>query len=93
MALTGFGLVTQNNAPNVVPFNSTQAPFGPDPRMSNILSLLKMLIISSRVQPQLQRQPHLQLHSPSVSPMHKEMMLMPNGYKVWSNLLMHHLRI
>ena len=50
VALTGFGLVTQNNAPNFVPFNSTQAPFGPDPRMSIILSFLhKMLIISSRV--------------------------------------------
>jgi mannan endo-1,4-beta-mannosidase len=31
VALTGFGLVTQNNAPNFVPFNGTQAPFGPDP--------------------------------------------------------------
>jgi mannan endo-1,4-beta-mannosidase len=29
-ALTGFGLVTQNNAPDFVPFNGTQAPFGPD---------------------------------------------------------------
>jgi len=36
VALTGFGLVTQNNANDFVPFNSTQppfaaAPFGPDP--------------------------------------------------------------
>jgi len=29
--LTGFGLVTQNNAPAFVPFNSTQAPFASDP--------------------------------------------------------------
>ncbi|KAH9484283.1 Mannan endo-1,4-beta-mannosidase A [Psilocybe cubensis] len=28
--LNGFGLVTQSNAPFFVPFNSTQAPFGPD---------------------------------------------------------------
>jgi len=26
--LTGFGLVTQNNAPDFVPFNITEAPFG-----------------------------------------------------------------
>jgi len=31
VSLAGFGLVTQNNAPSFVPFNSTQAPFGPDP--------------------------------------------------------------
>jgi len=31
MTLTGFGLVTQNNAPAFVPFNSTQAPFGSNP--------------------------------------------------------------
>jgi len=31
ISLTGFGLVTQNNAPNFVPFNSTQAPFASDP--------------------------------------------------------------
>jgi len=30
VTLTGFGLVTQNNAPHFVPFNSTQAPFGSD---------------------------------------------------------------
>jgi hypothetical protein len=89
VALTGFGLVTQNNANDFVPFNSTQppdamAPFGPDPRMSNILSLDKMLIISSRVQPQPQRRLHLQLQPrrPLVSPIHKEMMPMPNGCKV-----------
>ena len=85
VALTGFGLVTQNNAPDFVPFNSTQAPFGPDPRMSNILSLHKMLIISSCVQPlQPQRRLQLQLQPrrPLVSPIHKEMMPMPNGCKV-----------
>ncbi|KAH0583879.1 Mannan endo-1,4-beta-mannosidase F [Termitomyces sp. J132] len=30
VSLTGFGLVTQNNTPFFVPFNSTEAPFGPD---------------------------------------------------------------
>ncbi|KAJ3514846.1 hypothetical protein NLJ89_g2126 [Agrocybe chaxingu] len=30
VTLNGFGLVTQANAPFFVPFNSTQAPFGPD---------------------------------------------------------------
>jgi len=30
VTLTGFGLVTQNNTPNFVPFNGTQAPFGSD---------------------------------------------------------------
>jgi len=30
VSLTGFGLVTRNNAPFFVPFNSTIAPFGPD---------------------------------------------------------------
>ncbi|TFK42587.1 glycoside hydrolase family 5 protein [Crucibulum laeve] len=30
VSLTGFGLVTQGNAPFFVPFNSTVAPFGPD---------------------------------------------------------------
>jgi len=30
ISLTGFGLVTQNNAPSYVPFNTTVAPFGPD---------------------------------------------------------------
>ncbi|KAF8894610.1 glycoside hydrolase superfamily [Infundibulicybe gibba] len=30
ISLTGFGLVTQNNAPFFVPFNSSIAPFGPD---------------------------------------------------------------
>lgn len=45
VALTGFGLVTQNNAPNFVPFNSTQAPFGPDPRMSIISSFLRKMLI------------------------------------------------
>jgi mannan endo-1,4-beta-mannosidase len=30
VALTGFGLVTTDNAPSFVPFNETQAPFGPD---------------------------------------------------------------
>ena len=34
MTLTGFGLVTQDNAPQYVPFNSTQAPFGCDSCMS-----------------------------------------------------------
>ena len=42
-----------------------------------------MLIISFRVQPQLQ-QLHV-LYSPLVSPMHKEMMRIANGYQVWSN--------
>lgn len=31
-ALTGFGLVTQSNAPAFVPFNSTTAPFASDNR-------------------------------------------------------------
>ncbi|PPQ71971.1 hypothetical protein CVT24_008188 [Panaeolus cyanescens] len=30
VTLNGFGLVTQDNAPFFVPFNSTQAPFAPD---------------------------------------------------------------
>jgi mannan endo-1,4-beta-mannosidase len=30
VSLTGFGLVTQSNAPSFVPFNSTVAPFAPD---------------------------------------------------------------
>ncbi|KAF8964679.1 glycoside hydrolase superfamily [Flammula alnicola] len=30
VTLNGFGLVTQSNAPAFVPFNTTQAPFGPD---------------------------------------------------------------
>ncbi|KIM49126.1 glycoside hydrolase family 5 protein [Hebeloma cylindrosporum] len=30
VTLNGFGLVTQANAPSFVPFNQTQAPFGPD---------------------------------------------------------------
>ncbi|KAF8844970.1 glycoside hydrolase [Paxillus ammoniavirescens] len=30
IALTGFGLVTQSNAPNFVPFNMTTAPYSPD---------------------------------------------------------------
>ncbi|KAG6818121.1 hypothetical protein H0H87_000026 [Tephrocybe sp. NHM501043] len=30
VSLTGFGLVTQSNAPFFVPFNTTVAPFGPD---------------------------------------------------------------
>ncbi|KIJ17403.1 glycoside hydrolase family 5 protein [Paxillus involutus ATCC 200175] len=30
VALTGFGLVTQSNAPNFVPFNMTTAPYSPD---------------------------------------------------------------
>jgi mannan endo-1,4-beta-mannosidase len=30
VTLTGFGLVTQSNAPVFVPFNSTEAPFGSD---------------------------------------------------------------
>jgi mannan endo-1,4-beta-mannosidase len=30
VSLTGFGLVTQSNAPSYVPFNSTVAPFAPD---------------------------------------------------------------
>jgi len=35
VTLTGFGLVTQNNAPVFVPFNSTLAPFGPDSSSSS----------------------------------------------------------
>lgn len=31
-ALTGFGLVTQSNAPAFVPFNSTSAPFASENR-------------------------------------------------------------
>jgi mannan endo-1,4-beta-mannosidase len=30
MALVGFGLVTQLNAPFFVPFNTSVAPFGPE---------------------------------------------------------------
>jgi mannan endo-1,4-beta-mannosidase len=30
--LTGFGLVTQSNAPNFVPFNTTVAPFASENR-------------------------------------------------------------
>jgi mannan endo-1,4-beta-mannosidase len=30
VSLTGFGLVTQNNSAAFVPFNTTQAPFGPN---------------------------------------------------------------
>ncbi|KDR81606.1 hypothetical protein GALMADRAFT_239658 [Galerina marginata CBS 339.88] len=30
VTLTGFGLVTQTNSPFFVPFNTSQAPFGPD---------------------------------------------------------------
>ncbi|KAG6890700.1 hypothetical protein C0995_005073 [Termitomyces sp. Mi166 len=37
VTLTGFGLVTQNNTPSFVPFNSTVAPFGPDsPTSTNV---------------------------------------------------------
>jgi mannan endo-1,4-beta-mannosidase len=35
VTLNGFGLVTQANAPSFVPFNQTQAPFGPDPPPSS----------------------------------------------------------
>ncbi|KAF9482746.1 glycoside hydrolase family 5 protein [Pholiota conissans] len=31
ITLTGFGLVTQSNSPAFVPFNTSVAPFGPDP--------------------------------------------------------------
>ncbi|KAG6909719.1 hypothetical protein DXG01_015921 [Tephrocybe rancida] len=36
VSLTGFGLVTQSNAPFFVPFNTTVAPFGPDTTSSNV---------------------------------------------------------
>jgi len=38
VTLNGFGLVTQANAPFFVPFNQTQAPFGPNPLSSSTLT-------------------------------------------------------